>query len=142
MLIPVNVIIKNNDVSFRVGDDKVVYETEINSFVEESGLTIENPIFPLISDRVYYYKLSDISQTYVCGNGFKTNMLEIKKEKESPVILIIDFEDIEEVSESFLSTYTKFLLDSSDKIITINMNIGISNAFGSYVISNIQEEEE
>lgn len=141
-IIPVNVVISTNDISFRTGDDKVVYETEINTFIEDSGLTLNNVIFPLTTEKVYYCKLSEESQEYICGNRFKTNMLEIKKELDEKGIFIIDFEKVKEVSNSFLSTYTKFLLESSDKIITINMGIDVSNAFSTFILSNILQEEE
>lgn len=142
MIIPVNVTIIDDDIIFRTGDDKVVYTTEVNTFVENSGLTIKNVILPLSSSKVYYSKLSDVSQNYICGNGFKTNMLEIKKELNTDGILILDFADVEEVSVSFLSTYTKFLLESSNKIITINMSIEISNMFSTYILKNIIKDEE
>lgn len=141
MIIPVNVVIVDDDIILKTGDDKVVYETEVNSFIEDSGLTINNVVLPLTSNKVYYCRLADVSQSYICGNGFKTNMLEIKKELNQTCILIIDFDEVEEVSEGFLSTYTKFILESSDKIITINMSLDISKTFSAYILSNIQEEE-
>ena len=141
-MIPINVIIKNNDIIFRTGDDKVVYKSDINSFLENTGVTIQNVVFPLRSTKVYYLPLSAIGKEFVCGNLFSNILLELEREEEKNRIIIVDFQDVEEVSAAFLSTYTKFLLETSDKIITINMNLAISNDFASYVLSNITGEEE
>ena len=141
-MIPVNVVIKNNDIIFRTRDDKVVYKSDINSFLENTGVTIQNVVFPLSSTKVYYLPLSTIGKEFVCGNLFSNILLELEREEEKNRIIIVDFQDVEEVSAAFLSTYTKFLLETSDKIITINMNLAISNDFASYVLSNIIGEEE
>ena len=141
-MIPVNVVIKNNDIIFRTGDDKVVYKSDINSFLENTGVTIQNVVFPLSSTKVYYLPLSAIGKEFVCGNLFSNILLELEREEEKNRIIIVDFQDVKEVSAAFLSTYTKFLLETSDKIITINMNLAISNDFASYVLSNIVGEEE
>lgn len=141
-MIPVNVTIKNNDIIFRTGDDKVVYKSDINSFVADSGVTIKNIVFPIKSSKIYYLPLGSLNKTFVCGNLFSNIMLELERVEEKNRIVIIDFDGVDEVSAAFLSTYTKFLLETSDKVITINMNMAISNDFGSYVISNIKEETE
>ena len=139
-MIPVNVTIKNNDIIFRTGDDKVVYKSDINSFIADSGVTIKNIVFPIESSKVYYLPLGSLNKTFVCGNLFSNIMLELERVEEKNRIVIIDFNGVDEVSAAFLSTYTKFLLETSDKVITINMNMAISNDFGSYVISNINKE--
>lgn len=140
-MIPVNISIKNSDIIFRTGDDKVVYKSDINSFITDSGVTVKNIVFPIESSKVYYLPLGSLNKTFVCGNLFSNIMLELERAEEKNRIVIIDFNDVEEVSSAFLSTYTKFLLETSDKVITINMNTSISNDFGSYVLSNINEEE-
>ncbi len=140
-MIPVNISIKNSDIIFRTGDDKVVYKSDINNFMADSGVTIKNVVFPIESSKVYYLPLGSLNKTFVCGNLFSNIMLELERAEEKNRIVIIDFNDVEEVSSAFLSTYTKFLLETSDKVITINMNTSISNDFGSYVLSNINEEE-
>jgi len=140
-MIPVNISIKNSDIIFRTGDDKVVYKSDINSFMADSGVTVKNVVFPIESSKVYYLPLGSLNKTFVCGNLFSNIMLELERVEEKNRIVIIDFNDVEEVSSAFLSTYTKFLLETSDKVITINMNTSISNDFGSYVLSNINEEE-
>ena len=141
-MIPINVTIKNNDIIFRTGDDKVVYKSDINSFIADSGVTIKNIVFPIESSKVYYLPLGSLNKTFVCGNLFSNIMLELERAEEKNRIVIIDFDGVDEVSSPFLSTYTKFLLETSDKVITINMNMAISNDFSSYVLSNINEEEK
>lgn len=136
-MIPVNVTIKNSDIIFRTGDDKVVYKSDINSFIENSGVTISNLVFPIKSSKVYYLGLSSIGDTFSCGNLFSNILLELDRTEEKNRIIIIDFQDVNEVSASFLKTYTKFLLETKDKIITINMSTSISNEFGAFVLSNI-----
>ncbi|MBO5180181.1 MAG: hypothetical protein J6B87_07555 [Clostridia bacterium] len=140
-MIPVNVTIKNNDIIFRTGDDKVAYKSDINSFIADSGVTIKKIVFPIESSKVYYLPLGSLNKTFVCGNLFSNIMLELEKVEEKNRIVIIDFDGVDEVSAAFLSTYTKFLLETSDKVITINMNMAISNDFGSYVISNIKRKQ-
>ena len=136
-MIPVNVVIKNSDIIFRTGDDKVVYKSDINSFIENSGVTISNLVFPIESSKVYYLGLSSIGDTFSCGNLFSNILLELDRTEEKNRIIIIDFQDVNEVSASFLKTYTKFLLETKDKVITINMSTSISNEFGAFVLSNI-----
>ena len=141
-MIPVSVIFNDKDVFFKTGDDKVVYKSDINSFLENNGVTISNLVFPVESSKVYYLDLSALGDTFSCGNLFSNILLELDRTEEKNRILIIDFQDVNEVSESFLKTYTKFLLESKDKILTINMNTAISNEFASFVLSNVIGVEE
>ena len=141
-MIPVEIVLNEKDIIFRTGDDKVAYKSDINSFIADSGVTIKNIVFPIESSKVYYLPLGSLNKTFVCGNLFSNIMLELERVEEKNRIVIIDFDGVDEVSAAFLSTYTKFLLETSDKVITINMNMAISNDFGSYVISNINEEAE
>ena len=57
-------------------------------------------------------------------------------------LIIIDFDGVEEATESFFKSYTKFLLESNNKIITINMNTILAKTYSDFIISNITEEEE
>lgn len=141
-MIPVEIVLNEKDIIFRTGDDKVAYKSDINSFIADSGVTIKNIVFPIESSKVYYLPLGSLNKTFVCGNLFSNIMLELERVEEKNRIVVIDFDGVDEVSTAFLSTYTKFLLETSDKVITINMNMAISNDFGSYVISNINEETE
>ena len=133
------VVIDKNEVKFIIGDGTVVYKTDVNSFEKNSGLTIHNIEFSDL--RGYYIRLKDLSSTFSCGNVVDNLVLSIKKEYDN-ILLVIDFNEVEEVSESFLKSYTKFLLETNNKVITINMNIAISNSFGSFITKSIMEEVE
>ena len=144
-MIPVQVSINKNDIIFRTGDENVVYTTDVNAFLEETGVTIQNTRLPFASKNVYYIRLIDKSLTFTCGNTLNNILLEIQKEINN-ALLIIDFKGVEEVSSAFFKKYTQFLLETSNKIITINMNTAVSQAFGTYISTNIleytEEEEE
>lgn len=130
------VIIDKEKVQLKIGDDTVVYEADINSFEKESGVTIHNIIFPDI--EAYYIQLKDISETFGCSNIFNNLALKLEKNYEN-TLLVIDFEGVTEVVNSFFDSYTKFLLTSKNKIITINMNTAISNQFSYFIKENIKE---
>lgn len=138
-LIPTKVFIDSNNVEFRIGDGSVVYKTDINSFEENSGLTIHNIEFSSLTG--YYLRLGDINTAFNCGNIINNLDIELKR-NEKNVLLIIDFDEVTEVSNSFFKTYTKFLLETSNKVITINMNTAISNTFSDFIQTNITEETE
>lgn len=133
------VIVDRNEVKFVIGDGTVVYKTDINSFESNSGLTIHNIEFPYLTG--YYINLQDISKTFSCGNIIDNLVLMMKKDYNN-VLIIVDFEGVEEITDSFFKSYTKFLLESNNKIITINMNTSITNNFGSFIRTNISEEIE
>lgn len=138
-LIPTKVFIDSNNVEFRIGDGSVVYTTDINSFEENSGLTIHNIEFSSLTG--YYLRLGDINTAFNCGNIINNLDIELKR-NEKNILLIIDFDEVTEVSNSFFKTYTKFLLETSNKVITINMNTAISNTFSDFIQTNITEETE
>ena len=132
------VTINKDNIELKIGDDTVVYETDVNSFEENAGMVVRNIIFPV--NGIYIY-LKDISTTFNCGNVIDTLNLLIQKEYENKLI-VIDFDEIEEVTNSFFKSYTKFLLGSTNKIITINMNTALTNAFSNYIHLYIKKEEE
>ena len=143
-MIPVQVSINKNDIIFRNGDDEVVYKTDTNAFLENTGMTIKNIRLPLISEKVFYLKLNDEASIFTCGNSLNNILLEVEKEISNGV-LIIDFDGVEEISSYFLKKYTQFLLETSNKVITINMNTSISYDFGLFISANIKiktEEDE
>ena len=135
------VVVDKNLIKIKTGDDSVVYETDINSFEENSGVTIHNIILQEL--KAYYISLKSISDTFGCGNIFDNLALQIDNEYQN-VLLIIDFDEVEEVVDSFFESYTKFLLKTSNKVITINMNTGITNQFGNFILKkiNILEVQE
>lgn len=133
------VVVDKNLIKIKTGDDSVVYETDINSFEENSGVTIHNIILQEL--EAYYISLKSISDTFGCGNIFDNLALQIDNEYQN-VLLIIDFDGVEEIVDSFFESYTKFLLKTSNKVITINMNTGITNQFGNFIKQNILEVQE
>lgn len=135
-----NIIINRDEIEIQIGDGTVVYKTDVNSFESDSGLTINNVDFGN-ELKGYYINLREISDTFICGNIIDTLAIGIKLEYDNS-LLIFDFDGVEEVGNSFLESYTKFLLETSNKIITINMNISVSNSFSSFIKTNIQDTEE
>lgn len=136
---PILITKNKNNIIFTAGVEEMVYKTDINSFVENTGITIQNISFPLYG---YYVRLSDFSTTFVCGNILENLFIELKKNDIENSLIVVDFKGVEELSNSFYQSYTKILLETSNKIITINMNTGLSNEFSSFIISNILEKPE
>ena len=131
---PLLVIKNKNNIIFKAGVEEMVYKTDINSFVEESGLTIQNIAFPI---EGYYVKVVDLGDKVTCGNLIENAFIELQNEGVNNTLIVVDFIEVEQLSESALKSYTKILLQSSNKIITINMNTSMSNGFSSFILQNI-----
>lgn len=131
---PLLVIKNKNNIIFQAGVEEMVYKTDINSFVEESGLTIQNINFPI---EGYYVKVADLGDKVTCGNLIENAFIELQNEGVSNTLIVVDFIEVEQLSESALKSYTKILLQSSNKIITINMDTSVSNGFSSFILQNI-----
>ena len=129
----------NDNVIFKTEVEEMIYKTDINSFVENTGVTVQNVSFPI---EGYYINLGEIGEEFICGNIMENFFIELKKNNVTNSLLIINFEGVDELSESFLKSYTKILLETTNKIITINMNIDLSNKFSNFVLTNIIEPEE
>lgn len=120
---------------------------EINKIVKESGITVRNVVFPI--ENVYFVKMSDfgvISKEdnkahFECGNIVDSINILIEQGMKDDII-IMDFSDIGSLSESFLIAYTKLLLNTSAKIISINMNVSVYRNFSSFIEGNMIEAEE
>lgn len=140
-MIPVQVSINKNDIIFRTGDENVVYKSSVNGFLENTGLTIQNIMLPMKSEKVFYFPLIEIGQTFTCGTSLTNALLRLEQESENGLV-IIDFNEVTEVSQGFLKAYLTFLLETSNKVITINMNTSISSIFSTYIINNVLTEEE
>lgn len=139
ILTPVKVIINEKTLKFELGDDTIVYYDDVNAFMENTGLTIQN--VELTQLKAYYLKLGNSDKTFACGGLFDNLVLRINQEVDN-VLLIIDFKDVEEASESLLKSYTEFLLTTKNKVITINMNIQITTRFGMFIENNIKDIKE
>lgn len=131
---PLLVIKNKNNIIFQAGVEEMVYKTDINSFVEESGLTIQNINFPI---EGYYVKVADLGDKVTCGNLIENAFIELQNEGVNNTLIVVDFIEVEQLSESALKSYTKILLQSSNKIITINMDTSMSNGFSSFILQNI-----
>ena len=119
----------------------MVYKTDVNAFLENTGVTIQNTRIPFSSNKIFYIKLSETNKTFNCGKSLQNILLDIQREIDNG-LLIIDFEETEEVSQSFFKAYTQFLLQTSNKVITIGMNTEISSAFSNFIRLNITEDDE
>lgn len=139
-MIPTKIDYSKFDIKFLAESDFMIYESDVNAFLEETGLTVQNIKFPLESDKITYIVLSNAGKTFRCGNILENIFLVLKKNIKNEII-VIDFLGVEEVSDYFLEKYTKFLLETSNKVLTINMSLSISNAFSTYIYNNLIEEE-
>ena len=139
-MIPTKVNYGKFNIKFLADSDFMIYESDINAFLDETGLTVQNINLPLESDKINYILLSQAGKTFKCGNALENIFLLLKKEFKNEII-VMDFNGVEETSDYFLEKYTKFLLETSNKIFTINMSLSIANAFSAYIYNNLLEEE-
>jgi len=130
---------KDNKILFQyIGDDSIVYQTQQNQFLENTGLTIKNPTTNI---PVYGLKLNEWGTALRCGHIIDNIAGRLKKNGLGNIILIVDFAGITEVSESFCEQYLNFLLTTPSKIININQNTSINNVFVSYMDSIVDYQE-
>lgn len=108
---------------------------QVNSISPNTGITVNNVIFPI---KAYRISMASISGNAECGKIID-NLYLFTKQNLDESILVCDFEEVETVSESFCAAWTKLLLQTKCKIIPINMNILISATLSDFVNSNIQE---
>ena len=126
-------------IQFRyIGSDKIIYETQTNQFLENTGLTIKNPS---INIPVYGIELNEWGSSLLCGHIIDNINGRLLEAGLNNIILIIDFNGIAEISQSFCEQYFKFLLTTPSKIININMNTSINNTFAEYIGSIVEYQE-
>lgn len=131
--------IKDSLITFRyIGDDKIIYKTQVNQFLPNTGLTIKNPSIDI---PVYGVQLSTWGSSLLCGSLIENINGRLQEAGLNNIILIVDFSGITEVSENFCEQYFNFLLTTPSKIININQNTSINNAFVSYINSVIDVQE-
>ena len=139
MLKTVEVEFEDNFILFRYeGSDNIIYKTQKNSFQKETGLTISNPD---INIPAYIIQLSTYGTSIMCGHIIDNIIGYLKNAGLENIFLIIDFQDIVEISENFSEQYIKFLLSTKSKVISINQNTNINNAISQYVESIIDIQE-
>lgn len=141
MLTPINIELVDNFIIFKYeGSDDIISKTKVNLFEENTGLTISNPDFNI---PAYMIKLSNYGTSIMCGHIIDNIIGYLKNSDLENILLIVDFSDVIDISESFSEQYTKFLLSTKSKVISINQNTNINNVFSQYVesIIDIQEVE-
>lgn len=134
ILHPIYIRQNNNYIEYRyMEDDELIHKTEINHFEEKDGVTIQNIEYPVPAYYVHLYTL--FGKTLSCGNIINTFFAHLKAQKDN-ILLIIDFDGVNEVSENFCAQYYKHLLTTKNKLITINKNTQVSNIFARFIVSN------
>lgn len=121
-----------------LGDGSIAFEGKQNIFNTNTGLTIQNPQSKI---PVYYIQIVTFGSSLLCGNIIDNINAALLANDLNNIILVIDFEGVKEVNQSFCEEYLKYLLITKNKIITINQNIEVSNIFAQYVINNIETQE-
>lgn len=136
VLKPTLIDVSQYNLTLTKGVNKLTYEEDINILKKNTGVTIQNISFPLL-ENVYKIPLKNIGKTLNCGNIIENFFIELKRNEIENVVLILDFDEVEELNESFYESYTKILLESSNKIISINMNTQLSNEFAAFINSKV-----
>ena len=142
MIQPIKVDFEENFILFRyIGDDNLIYKTQKNSFQENTGLTISNPD---INIPAYVLRLSNFGTSIICGHIIDNIVGYLKNAELENILLIMDFQDVVEISENFAEQYLKFLLSTKSKVLSIHANTNINNTLSAYIesIIDIQEVEE
>ena len=122
---------QNNFINFRYSkESKIVYQTQKNIFMENTGLTIQNPD---INIKAYSLVLNQWGTSLQCGHIIDNIIGYLKNSGLESIILIVDFSDIVSISENFWEQYFKFMLSTKSKVININQNTNISNSFTNYI---------
>lgn len=129
------------DIKIHMDVDDMVYKTDVNNFVENSGVTVQNIAFPI---EGYHVMLGNIGEKISCGTVLENLFFALSAELDDKFensCVVFDFTGVKEVSESFLNTYTKILLRSSNKIIGINMSAEISTQYSDFIKYNVEAKE-
>ncbi len=121
-----------------IGSDKIIYQTQVNQFLENTGLTIKNPS---VNIPVYGIELKEWGTSLLCGHIIENINARLQESELNNIILIIDFNGIVEISENFCEQYFNFLLTTTSKIININMNTSINNTFVDYINGIVEYQE-
>lgn len=141
MLTPINIDFEDNFIIFRYkGSDDIIYKTKRNLFEENTGVTISNPDFDI---PAYVIQLSEFGTSIMCGHIIDNVIGYLKNSNLENILLIVDFSDVIEISQSFSEQYIKFILSTKSKVISINQNTNINYTLSDYIesIIDIQEVE-
>lgn len=135
LLTPVKVNIQDNFITFTYqGSDSIAYKLQKNLFEKNSGLTILNPDVDI---PAYVIQLGSYGPHLICGHIIDNVVGFLKNADLENILLIVDFDGVIDISESFAEQYTKFILSTKSKTISINQNTNINNTLSQYVTSII-----
>lgn len=139
MLTPIKIELEDSFINFKYfGSDSIIAKTQKNLFEKETGLTILNPD---INVPAYLIQLSQFGTNIECGHIIDNIVGYLKNADLENILLIIDFQDIIDISESFSEQYIKFLLSTKSKVLSINQNTSINNTLSQYIESFIDIQE-
>ena len=139
MLQPIIIEMQDTFINFKyAGSDNIIAKTQKNLFEENTGLTILNPDFSI---PAYLLTLSQFGTNIECGHIIDNVVGYLKNSDLENILLIIDFQDVVNISESFCEQYIKFLLSTKSKVLSINQNTNINNALSQYIESFIDIQE-
>ena len=116
----------------------MIYKTKKNLIIKNEGIVVKNPQTDI---PAYVVNLNVYGKELLCGNIIENLTAMLKLHDIDDVVLIIDFDGVDEISEHFCESYFKFLLESKCKITTLNMGLDVSNIFASYVYDVISVRE-
>ena len=128
----------DNIILFKHTGDIDMYQTQINQFIENNGVTIQNPTTNI---PVYRLPLNQWGSSLICGNIINNINVTLKKQNLENIILIMDFDNITEISESFCEEFFRFILSTKSKVININQNTSINSTLVSYINSVVDYQE-
>ena len=135
-----SVNLKNSSVITISDLDEMV--EELNSIIPEKGIVVENIIFPIEKKEIQYLNMIDMgSKNLECGKILDNINLAIKQSNDN-LIIICDFDEVEEISENFCKSWAKLLLQTKSKIIPVNMSIRVSTVISNFITSNFISVEE
>lgn len=130
---------QNNFINFRYSKEgDIMYQTQKNIFLPNTGLTIQNPDNNI---EAYSLVLNQWGTSLQCGHIIDNIVGYLKNSNLENIILIVDFDSITNVSESFWEQYLRFMLSTKSKIININQNTNISNSFTAYIENMIDIQD-
>ena len=139
MIQSVIVDVQDNFINFRYeGDGSIIYTAKLNTFQEDTGLTILNPGFGI---PAYVLNLGQYGESLLCGHIIDNVIGYLKNSGLENIVLIVNFNGVTEISESFAEQYMRFLLSTKSKVLSINQNTNIINTFSTYVQSVIDVQE-
>ena len=139
MLTPIEIELEDSFMIFKyVGSDNIITKTKKNLFEENTGLTILNPDFNI---PAYLLSLDQFGTNIECGHIIDNIVGYLKNADMENILLVIDFSNIIDISENFAEQYTRFLLSTKSKVLSINQNTNINIAISSYIESIIDIQE-